>query len=137
MFVKFPSIPVAIISLIIIAVSCILNESFMALNNTFRRKIVFEEALLLEERLNNNLKNRFRELQIRRDRSKQGAALIFGEVLLLLALTNPSTQEFQAFYARKKQTAIELRNVNKTNLVICSHYQIGEKTYWGVLGNFF
>lgn len=139
MFVKFPSIPVAIISLIIIAVSCILNASFMALNNIFRRKIVFEEALLLEERLNNNLKKRFRELQVRRDRSKQGAAGILGGVFFLLALTNPSTQEFQAYYAQKEEATIELKDVNRTNLVIFSRYQVEstEKKYWGVLGNFF
>lgn len=100
--------------------------------NVFRKylaKTVFEYAVEIDRDLHENLKNRKGKTLIR--------PLIVLGVFIILAISNPSTQEFQAYYAQKGKTAIELKDVNRTNLVIFSCYQFSGKTYWGVLGNFF
>ncbi|MCL4708405.1 hypothetical protein KJ068_24870, partial [bacterium] len=94
-------------------------------------KTVFVDAVKIDHDLHENLKNRKHKTSI--------WPLVALGVLIILAISNPSTQEFQAYYAQKEKAAIELKNLNRTNLVIFSHYQIKDmgKTYWGVLGNFF
>jgi len=94
-------------------------------------KAVFEDAVKIDHALHENLKNRKGKTLIR--------PLVVLGVLIILAISNPSTQEFQAYYVQKEKATIELKDVNRTNLIICSWYQIEgtDKTYWGVLGNFF
>lgn len=103
----------------------------------YRIKIVFEKILFLEERLQERLK----ELQIKKFQphnkpSSQSSLLILG-ILLLLAISNPSTNEFKEFYKNAIKSGEEPSGITKTNLVICSRYKINGTTYWGVLGNFF
>lgn len=102
----------------------------------YRTKLVFEKALLIEERLQNKL----REMQIKKlqpYKSLSQSSLVILGVLLLLAISNPSTNEFKEFYKQTNNFKDEPNGLTKINLVICSRYQINGATYWGVLGNFF
>lgn len=99
-------------------------------------KIVFEKALLIEEHLQKKLgEMQIKKLQNHKSLS-QSSVIILG-VLLLFAISNPSTNEFKEFYKRTNESKEEPSNFSKTNLVICSRYQIDGRTYWGILGNFF
>lgn len=99
----------------------------------YKTKIIFEDALLIEERLQNKL----RELEVKKFRPDKPVLLYSLIILLFLAVSNPSTNEFKEFYKRAKNPNEEPSGFTKTNLIFCSRYQINGEKYWGVLGNFF
>lgn len=111
----------------ILIFSIFLGWLYFKLERKCKAKIALENALLIEERLQNKL----REQQVKKFQSQKTSLFVFWGILLLLAISNPSTQEFQEF---QKSTFVV---PDKTNLVICSVYVADDKKYLGIAGNFF
>jgi hypothetical protein len=105
---------------------------FIFARNMYRQRRdidVFANAVELDHLLQQELKAR----QLKKSRSLAPMLVTIG-ILILLAVSNPSTQEFHEFYLRKEKAIVV---PNKINLIICSVYVTDTQTYLGVAGNFF
>lgn len=138
--------------------SLFLSFFLMLLSGTFgggtiskyRKKIVFENALLIEKRLNEQLQNNLREQQLSKNQRHKPVLLYSLTALLFFTTSNPTKQEFIDYYATKTNRVVVQRPVSekslaenevivsRINFILCSiHATSKNEVYVGVLGSFF
>lgn len=100
--------------------------------NKHRAMIYFKYPVAIDFLIQQRLKER----QIKKFYYPRVTLLVLG-ILVLLTLSNPSTQEFYEYYKNKTNAIVLPGTIQKINLVVFSVYRTSEMTYYGVLGNFF